>query len=133
MSTKHTTEPWELVLSEDGEEIHIQSKDGMVAKVDRYFLCNSEENTHEANAQRIVDCVNTLQDVERPLEWRKIQIERIKEITELRQKFNLLLAAAERFQKEWVVKGNPMESANNYAIEMQINEAIMVAKGGDNG
>jgi hypothetical protein len=110
MSTKHTPEPWSNAPLAKGNII-----------------------ISEVDWERAVECVNALQDVERPLEWRKIQIERIKEITELRQKFNLLLAAAERFQKEWVVKGNPMESANNYAIEMQINEAIMVAKGGTNG
>lgn len=73
---KHTTEPWEVVLSEDGDELHIQSKDGMVAKVDRFFLCNSEEKTHEANAQRIVDCVNACAGIEKfPLLGFKEQID----------------------------------------------------------
>lgn len=38
-----------------------------------------------------------------------------------------LLKALKRFQQEWVVNGNPIQRANNFSIEEQINEAIKEA------
>lgn len=47
----------------------------------------------ETDWKRAVACVNALQDVEKPEEWRTIQIERIEEIVEVKQQRNRLLDA----------------------------------------
>jgi hypothetical protein len=65
----HTNEPWERGISEDSVEIFAQEEQGMLQRSRRVRVatCNSkflDKIPNEANAQRIVDCVNACQGID---------------------------------------------------------------------
>lgn len=91
---KHTPEPWHL-----GEQTsygtNILDSNGNIIPYD------FDGGFDHVNAERIVQCVNALQGVENPSEWKVIQGERIQEniklkaeIEELKEKLNLFYLEA---------------------------------------
>lgn len=76
---KHTKEPW--IVGQSGNSI--------VTNTQIIGQCNGMA-IGEANAERIVACVNAMEDVEHPEKWREIQAERIKENVELKVELDYL-------------------------------------------
>lgn len=83
--TKHTPEPW-MYLHGD-RLIYTRLEDGCKG-IPVAASMNEFDREYAANAERIVECVNAMEGVSRPSEWRNIQIERIKEISSLKQQRN---------------------------------------------
>jgi len=78
------------------------------------------------NANRIVECVNAMEGIEDPALWRKATETRLNELIDER---NILLAALQRWQDEYIGSlCDPAQRANNYSIELQIKEAIEHSK-----
>ena len=92
-SMKHTKEPWRIGRHK-GTAILSLGGDNYIA----------EANTRE-DAERIVACVNAMEDVEHPEKWPEIQAERIKENVKLKAQRDLMLAAL-RFIEQMQPKDN---------------------------
>lgn len=86
----HTQEPWSIGGKGSEKSIYAIINGERQIIADAMGEATSNE-TDFANSARIVACVNALQDVENPEEWRTIQIERIQEIVEVKQQRNILL------------------------------------------
>jgi len=108
MSSKHAQEPWRVHTLQDRVSIfgthHVASMSYAYTTEETYF-----------NAQRIVKCVNAMESIEDPAEYRKAAIQIAKEHHQFRQLLNLHKKQSERgyrngWAEETFKKQNPNQT-----------------------
>ena len=111
---KHTAEPWQIAYED--LSIYIEDKETGLNQV-VCFKFGKDDEKDEANAARIVECVNALAGIDNPIEW-------VRMVREVKQELSFYKPRCEALGKSYVALIEEKEAlqAENERLKKEIAE-----------